>query len=604
MPANSKAGHPEHVSTALRVAAGYTRQSKKKTDKSEASPQTQDQATERKARDRGCSFAGHYRDIGVSGYDPGAKRKNYERLLNDCRTGKIQEIVVFNVTRFSRREPKDAIPVVLELFSLGVTITSVSEGSFSSASTMELIMLIMRLDAAHQDSKNKSEAISGAKRLAKNLGGWTGGTPPYGMESYPESVTRMVDGKPVTVTIRSLRPVARKPDGTDPASVVLRVVDRIFDFKSRPWAGKKNAHPASPGGIGTWLNRTGVPSRKGTGWRNPTVNRMLADPRLAGFAAEPLYRKDKDGNPTRTLDGYRILRDEETGDPIVIGEALIPPARWFELQEWLSEKEWLSGRTSAADTSRSEYLLTAMDVLKCECVRPLTGSPGIYKCSRAKGVQVPGEHVGGLTINQKEVDEHVARRIMAVLMAAQDDPEPEILDILEEAARRLAQVREQPERRGERAALMGERTDVTNAIKQLYDDLDSGIYAGRIGRARFLSDKERLEGRLEAIERRIGEVGGPERPALPIEQWTASEDGDPLGPGSWWETAAVADRRLLVRLFVDEVRVAKATYRGGTKRVCRAAERVTVRMARRQRKDCVRPGSGGPMPTVPYEAGT
>ncbi|GHJ30408.1 hypothetical protein TPA0910_48410 [Streptomyces hygroscopicus subsp. sporocinereus] len=127
----TQVGAPEHVATVLRVAAGYTRQSKPKADKSEVSPQTQDEATERKARERGCSFKGHYRDIGVSGYDPNAKRKAFERLLEDCRAGLVHEIIVFNVTRFSRREPRDAIPVVLELFDLGVTITSVSEGSLS-----------------------------------------------------------------------------------------------------------------------------------------------------------------------------------------------------------------------------------------------------------------------------------------------------------------------------------------------------------------------------------------------------------------------------------------------------------------------------------------
>ncbi|WP_221495698.1 recombinase family protein [Streptomyces netropsis] len=86
----SEAGHPEHVAAVLRVAAGYTRQSKKKADKSEASPKTQDDATARKARERGCKFLGHYRDIGVSGCNPNAKRKNFERLLNDCRDEKFK----------------------------------------------------------------------------------------------------------------------------------------------------------------------------------------------------------------------------------------------------------------------------------------------------------------------------------------------------------------------------------------------------------------------------------------------------------------------------------------------------------------------------------
>ncbi len=555
----------------LRVAAGYTRQSKKKADKSEASPATQDEANEKKARDRGCKFLRHYRDIGVSGYDPNAKRKAFERLLNDCRAGKIHEIVVFNITRFSRREPKDAIPVVLELFSLGVTITSVSEGSFSPDSTMELIMLIMRLDAAHQDSKNKSDMIKGVKRAAKEHGGWTGGALPYGMESYARTVRREVDGK--EIPIRLLRPVARNEDGTDQASVTLRMVDRIFEYKNKPWRGKKSAHPASVGSVATWLNMNEVPSQNGGAWRAPTVARILSDPRLAGFAAEPVYRKDKDGMPTRTLEGYKTLLDPETGEPITIGEALIPPSRWYELQTWLS------GRRHGKGGPRSQYVLTGMDVLKCECGRPMTGSPGIYKCSRASGVVEPGKHAGGNTITQCDVDAYVARRVMAVLMTGEDDPET--LAILAEAARRLAKLQENPERRGERAALVGERAEIKRALSQHYDRLHNGFYEGKIGEAKWLHERDNLNDRLASVERRLSEVGDPELPALPIAEWTATDDpeGDPLGEGSWWEEATVDDKRKLFKLFVDEVRVTKAEGKGGSNRVCRVAERVTVQMA-------------------------
>ncbi|MEV4924603.1 recombinase family protein [Streptomyces roseoverticillatus] len=571
---------PEHGSSVLRLAVGYARQSKKKADKSEASPQTQDEAIRRKAPERGCRLLKIYRDIGVSGYDPTVKRKDFERLLNYCRGNEVHEIIVYNVTRFSRREPKDAIPVVLELFSLGIAITSVSEGSFSPDNTMELIMLIMRLDAAHQDSKNKSEGIAGAKRLAKQFGGWTGGVPPYGMESYPESVTRVVDGKPVTVTIRLLRPVPRNEEGTDQASSVLRMVDRIFELKDKPWSGKRNAHPASVSAVVAWMNSAGWVGQNGGAWRTPTAKRILTDPRLAGFAADTVYHKDSDGNPTRTVNGYKILRDEETGEPITIGEALIPPARWFELQKWLRGRE-----TGRSDTPWGTHLLTAMGVLKCECGRPMTGSPRLYKCSRPAGVVEDGKHVGGNTINQAEVNDHVARRIMAVLMTAERDEET--LDTLAEATRRLGKLQENPTARGERASLLGEQKEITSGIDRMYDDLKAGIYEGKIGRARFLQEKETLEKRLSVIERRIAEVGGPELPALPIEQWTYTEDpdGDPLGEGSWWQEAGTADKRMLVSLFVDEVRVRKAAGRGGSNRVCRVEERVSVAMAKPEHEE-------------------
>ncbi|WP_240496791.1 recombinase family protein [Streptomyces torulosus] len=574
MNPTAKAGAwgPEHVATVLRVAAGYTRQSKAKADKSEASPQTQDEATRRKAQDRGCSFKGHYRDIGVSGYDPNAKRTQFERLLNDCRDGLVHEIIVYNVTRFSRREPKDAIPIVLELFSLGVTITSVSEGSFSPDNTMELIMLIMRLDASHSDNKMKSQTIRGVKQGAKVLGGWTGGAVPYGLESYPEVVVQEIDGKPLPITIRRLRPAVVQEDGTDQAGTYMKMVDRIFEFKDKPWTGKKNAHPASVGSIVAWLNSERIPAQNGGAWRERAVKRLLTDPRMAGMAAEPVYAVDKGGNPTRNVREYRILRGESE-EPISVGEGLISPAKFFELQDWLSGR----GRGSKGGTPR-KYLLTGMNRFYCECGRPKTGSRDVYKCSRPAGVVEEGTHEGGSTIQQKDVDAYVGARIMAVISNADED-DPETMDTIVEAMSRLARMTENPRARSERASLLGERAQIVRSVEQLYSDLKIGVYDGEIGRRQFLDDKQSLEARLAAIDEKIKEVGTPDLPPLPIEQWTASEDGDPTGPTSWWGKASVEDRRMLVELFVDRITVRKAESRGGFAPACKIEDRVTVHMA-------------------------
>ncbi|WP_240003179.1 hypothetical protein [Streptomyces cinnamoneus] len=106
------------------------------------------------------------------------------------------------------------------------------------------------------------------------------------------------------------------------------------------------------------------------------------------------------------------------------------------------------------------------------------------------------------------MNDYVARCIMALLMTAEGDPQT--LDVLAEARRRFAQASETPVKRSERASLVGERAAVIKSINELYDDLDSGIYEGRIGRARFRHEKEAREQRLAAIESRIQDVGGPE----------------------------------------------------------------------------------------------
>lgn len=156
-------------------AAGYTRQSAARENKSEASPASQRAAN--KARFDQVTgeavWCGHYEDIGISAFS-GKVRPDFERLLRDCRAGRVNMIIVYYVSRLSRMEPLDAIPIVTELLNLGVVIVSVTEGEFRKGNLMDLIHLIMRLDAAHQESKNKSIAVKGAAKAARDLGATSG----------------------------------------------------------------------------------------------------------------------------------------------------------------------------------------------------------------------------------------------------------------------------------------------------------------------------------------------------------------------------------------------------------------------------------------------
>ncbi|GAA0344213.1 recombinase family protein [Streptomyces blastmyceticus] len=191
--------------TSTIYAAGYGRQPQKRANASEASPATQRSANKAEA-DRRAALPGvdlawtrHYEDIGISAFT-GKERPEFDRLLADCRAGRVNMIIVYYISRFSRMEPLDAIPIVTDLLNRGVTIVSVTEGEFRQGNIMDLIHLIMRLDAAHGESKNKSVAVTGAKKKVRELGGYVGGRPPYGRECVPE--TRYDSkGKPIAVQL-------------------------------------------------------------------------------------------------------------------------------------------------------------------------------------------------------------------------------------------------------------------------------------------------------------------------------------------------------------------------------------------------------------------
>lgn len=242
--------------------AGYGRQSYGRLNGSEASPATQREANsarfdtfaaEAARQGREAVWCGQYEDVGISAYS-GTERPDFERLLRDCRMGRINVLIVYNIARLSRLEPRDAIPIVNELMSLGVTIVSVAEGVFRPGEVMDLIHLIFRLDAAYQESKNKSTAVRDAAALARSLGGYVGGKAPYGRRLKQETRTAPT-GKPVAIQTLVTQP--------DEATVVQHIVKA----------------------------------------------RMLRHPHLAGFDAEAVY--DANGRVT----GHRIRRDAE-GKPV------------------------------------------------------------------------------------------------------------------------------------------------------------------------------------------------------------------------------------------------------------------------------------------------
>lgn len=144
--------------------------------------------------------------------------------------GRVNVMIVYNISRLSRLEPRDAIPIVNELLSLGVTIVSTTEGVFRPGDTMDLIHLIFRLDAAHQESKNKSTTVRDTAALARGLGGYVGGKAPYGRK-FRQEIRTTAEGKPVAVQLLDVEPAQ--------ADVIRRVWKMIQEGRASVTSGKE-----------------------------------------------------------------------------------------------------------------------------------------------------------------------------------------------------------------------------------------------------------------------------------------------------------------------------------------------------------------------------
>ncbi|MFJ9963956.1 recombinase family protein [Streptomyces avermitilis] len=528
--------------------AGYTRQSYGRVNGSEASPASQREANqarfesfaaEMERQGRESAWCGHYEDVGISAYS-GAERPDFERLLRDCRLGRINVIVVYNVSRFSRLEPRDAIPIVTELLqTLGVTIISTAEGVFRPGDMMDLVHLLFRLDASHQESKNKSTAVRDAAAQARALGGYVGGKAPYGRRLKQE-IRTTPDGKPVAVQTLVIQP--------DEAEVLRRVAKSLL------------AGTDSVGSMCSTLNSEGVPTlgasrgkrTADSAWHPKTLIRQLRHPHIAGFDADTVY------GPTGRATGHRIRRDAE-GKPVQTWEPILPSADWFAIQEWLD------GRPVRMNEHRTTALLTSMGVLACACGCSMSANNSArpsYFCNRPSGKPVsatPGDHEGRNYISRAALDDHVVRAIFSVIAAAEFDDNAR--NLLERVATHYAEVNETPEAVQERQAVMHDRADATRTLSQLYDDRD--LYSGDpVGRARWQDDVRTQQERLRAADSRLEALGQSGSMTLPLHEWSASDDpdnaGDPLGPGTWWEKATLAQRREFVALFCKRVTVRKA----------------------------------------------
>ncbi|MFJ4314647.1 recombinase family protein [Streptomyces lavendulae] len=561
------------------VHAGvYGRQSVGRANKSEVSTVTQRAAGVAEAKRRGAVSITEYEDLGISAFT-GDERPDYDRLIKDCHEGRINLITVYYISRLSRMDPLDAIPVVTELLNLGVTIVSLTEGEFRKGNLMDLIHLILRLDAAHSESKNKSDAVRAAKKTAGELGGYLGGKPPYGFRMAPE--TRLTaERRPVVIQVLEHDP--------DEVPVIQDMWARIKKHRDMPYTPGAGRHPGSLTGICAQMTADGVPTKgqkvgkktKDSVWDPKTAMRILRDPRIAGYAATPVYKRREDGKLTSAVESYRIERDPDTMAPVTACPPIIPPDEWHELQKWLD------GRGQGKGLSRGHAVLSAMDILFCDCGavmtshRATTPAKAAYRCRRRK--VLPGQHEGECTISMKTLDLYVARRIFGLIQIAEDDPETAI--ILSEAARRYAAQTEQSEIVGERRSLVSERANAKHALEELYDRDEAGDYDDPVGRRRFRERRGRLLGRMERAEARLTELEETATPTLPIHLWlpVGAGDMDPVGEGSWWEAATSQERRDFVKLFVRRVTVTKAVGAGKSTPV---EQRAAVEFVRPEQTD-------------------
>ena len=149
----------------LRVAA-YCRVSSDSADQKH-SYATQIRAyTEKINGHEGWELVDVYADEGLTGTRID-QREDFNRMLSDCRKGKIDKVLVKSISRFARNT-KDCLAALRELTGLGVTVCFEKENIDTAALTTELMVSVYGALAQEESvSISKNQRISYQRRMER-----------------------------------------------------------------------------------------------------------------------------------------------------------------------------------------------------------------------------------------------------------------------------------------------------------------------------------------------------------------------------------------------------------------------------------------------------
>ena len=265
----------------LRVAA-YARVSSDSADQLNSYMAQVDYYTRFIGENGDWELADIYADEGISGLDT-RKRDEFNRMMADCRSGKIDRILVKSVSRFARNT-RDTLRFMRELMRLGVTIQFEKENMDTAKLSGEQVAAIYAA-FAQMESTGHSSTMRTSVRMRMENGIFTPSSMPYGY----------------------------RLNGLEPEIVPeeAEVVRHIFSSALR---GRGQMDIAQE------LNESGVVRRHGRGrWHHHTISYILTNPAYTGNTIwNKSFRSDTIPFPMVINHGQKPKYTAEDSHPAII----------------------------------------------------------------------------------------------------------------------------------------------------------------------------------------------------------------------------------------------------------------------------------------------
>lgn len=296
-----------------------------------------------------------YEDNDISAYKRGVVRPEFERLLDDLRSGRIDGIVVYDLDRIAR-QPRDLERIIDVYEERPGLVFASAQGSVDLSSTDGQSLARVVVTFANKASADTSRRVARKHLELAEQGIPVGGTRPFGWQADK----------------RTLHPVE--------ADLVREAVDRVV------------------GGLATrslardW-NDAGITTTRGKQWSGKTVTQYLRSPRLVGLRT---YKK------TVMLD--------EAGRPVVgQWEPMLTTEEFDSLVAALAHDE---SRSRIPRKGSHHFLLSGLATCGI-CAAPMYGSKRndkywYYVCGDTEG--------HSLSVSGPAVDELIVSAVLTMIV--------------------------------------------------------------------------------------------------------------------------------------------------------------------------------------------
>jgi site-specific DNA recombinase len=415
-----------------------------------------------------------YIDDGFSAKD--TRRPAYQRMLRDIRNGKIDLILVTDLSRLSRNI-SDFCGLLEELESHKAKFLSVKE-QFDTSTPIGEMMIYNMINLAQFERKQTSERVSLNFHSRALRGLLNGGNAILGYDKDPENPGKLVVNEDEAPGARGVFSMYLETGS------LQATADRLNDTSIRPKVGKgrKNRHAADGK------------------WTMDSVRNLLAN---YAYVGQREVNKHLKNEPQETLKPWQRYQLVKASWPGIVEE------KDFLAVRGLIQENWKRERSRLSNGERRFFLLSG--VLRCsDCGRALIGqtSHGKHRPHRYYGHNaVLGEasKCNVKRLRAEEVEEAVVDHLSEILLRAGH------LDRIEENLRQSSGVKNKDfmaERERVQKEIVGADGEIESAMRlmdkvaanpEVIDLIQEKLEKLATIKKRLVAEREELRSKLEGF---------------------------------------------------------------------------------------------------------